>query len=156
MPNYPKSTTHKTLRGTYRDDRTKRINPETIPESCPEPPETLSQGALVEWLALAPTAWEQGTLVDADLRAFSLLCEVLATETSARELIVQEGTTIDAGSGGKKAHPALKQMETARSQATRLLESFGLTPRSRTNVEIKPPKKESSIYDHLEDDFRTL
>ncbi|MGH8730051.1 MAG: P27 family phage terminase small subunit [Burkholderiales bacterium] len=38
-----------------------------------------------------------------------------------------------------KAHPALKALETCRAQAHRMLESFGLSPRSRQGVDIAPP-----------------
>lgn len=108
---------------------------------CPAAPRTLSALAKKEWKQLAPVAFELGTLTNSDLRAFELLCEVLATETEARKVIQKDGIMISTGTGSHKSHPAVKIMEAARNQAARSLDSFGLTPKGRLHVEIKPPKK---------------
>jgi P27 family predicted phage terminase small subunit len=76
-----------------------------------------------------------------DLRSFQLLCETLAHERELRELLTKEGLLIPGADGNQKAHPALKALETCRAQAHRMLESFGLNPRSRQSVDIAPPPK---------------
>lgn len=104
-----------------------------------EPPAHLNERQASEWRALMPAVVALGTISRADLRAFELLCVTLAAETEAREAIQRDGMTIEAGSGGKKAHPALKAAETARMQAKQLLESFGLTPKGRQSIDVLPP-----------------
>jgi len=141
------------LRGAFRKDRRNKIVPKKKAPRRPPIPQTLSKGGKDEWKRLAPKAYELGTLTDADTRSFELLCEILSTERQAMHIIQSEGLTIDAASGGKKANPAIKVMEAARSQATRLFESFGLTPKSRTNVDTNPPKKTNAFDD---DDYEFL
>ncbi|MDX1486591.1 MAG: phage terminase small subunit P27 family [Acidiferrobacterales bacterium] len=131
------SKKRKQLSGTTRKDRDRGTSGVTL-KRCPAPPKHLTDRAKKEWRRLAPIAHGNGYLGKSDLRAFELLAESLATESEMRELVVNEGVTVSGGSGGLKAHPALKAMETARNQATRLLIEFGLTPRSRGSVDPVP------------------
>jgi P27 family predicted phage terminase small subunit len=105
---------------------------------CPVPPTRLSKPAREEWLRLASVAHRLGTLTEADLRGFELLTETLATERTARETVAEAGMTVPTADGGMKPHPAVRIMETARNQAARLLESFGLNPKGRSTVETAP------------------
>jgi len=50
---------------------------------------------------------------------------------SLEAAIRSEGLTIEAGSGGRKAHPALQTLTAARRQAQTLLSLFGLMPNGR-------------------------
>ena len=109
----------------------------------PGPPASLSEGAETEWRRLAPVAQRLGTLTQADLRAFELLCETLATEKVAQLAIAAEGMATATGEGGLKPHPAVRIMETARNQAARLLDAFGLTPKGRATVERAPSAADS-------------
>lgn len=102
------------------------------------PPDSLSPNARIEWMALMPILVTAGTATPADLRAFEMLCEALATESELRATLKREGLTSRTADGGVKSHPAAKMLETARSQAHRLLGDFGLTPRGRQSVEIAP------------------
>jgi P27 family predicted phage terminase small subunit len=105
---------------------------------CPPPPARLSKYAREEWSRLAPVAHRLGTLTEADLRGFELLVETLATERTARETVGADGLTVPTADGGSKSHPAVRCMETARNQAARMLESFGLNPKGRGTVETAP------------------
>jgi P27 family predicted phage terminase small subunit len=136
------SNAYKDLTGTYRSDR---AHPQTASErlaQCPQPPTDLSDVARSEWERLAAAAHEIGTLTAADLRAFRLLCETLATAAEAQGVIGREGMTLPTGSGGTRAHPATKVLETARAQAARLLAEFGMTPRGRNYVGAAPARAE--------------
>ena len=128
----------KVIRGTNRPDR--EYTPFSLVrlESAPPPPPYLSERAQVEWIRLAAVCVELGCLTGADLRALALLAECLAEETALRQLLQQEGMCIPGAGSTRKGHPATKLLESARSQAMRLLESFGLTPRSRGSVDMRP------------------
>lgn len=128
---------HKLLRGTLRPGRTRRKRVTGRLARCPPPPAHLGETAAAEWRRLAPQAHALGTLHGCDLRAFELLCEVLATEKRARETVERDGLTVPTADGGAKAHPAVKAMEAARNQAHRLLADFGLTPRGRQGVDVQ-------------------
>lgn len=101
----------------------------------PSAPKHLGEHARREWKRMAPVAVRLGTLTEADLRAFELLCEMLETEARARETLEFAGSySVPTADGGQKPHPAVRIMETARNQAHRLLSDFGLTPRGRGQV----------------------
>jgi P27 family predicted phage terminase small subunit len=94
----------------------------------PAAPAHLSKYAAEEWARLAPVAIQAGTLSENSARSFELLCEILATERTARELVTTAGMTVSSGRGGRKPHPALRTMETARTQAAPLLKLFRFEP----------------------------
>ena len=127
------------LKGAFRKDRANKII-KPKPPKRPGMPPTLSEGARKEWKRLAPKTYALGTLHDPDVRSFELLCEVLATERQARAVVEKDGLTLVTDTA-IKSNPAVKVMETARAQSTRLLEAFGLTPKSRTGVDLRPPDK---------------
>lgn len=98
-------------------------------ERRPAPPAGLSTRARQEWDALAPIAHAAGTLSARTAKQFEILCEVLATERQARELVAADGITVKTGRGeGLKAHPACRAMETARAHAAEMLRQFRLSP----------------------------
>jgi P27 family predicted phage terminase small subunit len=103
----------------------------------PEPPGTMSEGARQEWNSLAKTLYELRTARPADLRLLELLCEILADISVLEKTIRTDGYTVEAGSGGRKGHPALASLEKARRQAQNLLGRFGLVPGTCT---VKAPK----------------
>jgi P27 family predicted phage terminase small subunit len=141
-----KSDSHKRLYGTVRPDRQpKRTTALDRLSVAPSAPTSLSPGAKIEWRPLAKAAVQIGVLTGADLRALALLSEVLATESELSALLRAEGVTIEGGAG-RKAHPAVKLLESTRNQAARMLESFGLTPRGRQGVDVRPRSREKNPF----------
>lgn len=94
----------------------------------PSAPGHLSKYANEEWSRLSSVAIHAGTLTETTARSFEMLCEILATERTTRELLSASGMTVGSGRGGRKPHPALRAMETARAQAAPLLKLFRLEP----------------------------
>lgn len=140
MPNSRTAVETLKLLGTFKKSRQPKKVGKPL-EVCPKPLAGLSKEAKQEWQKLAPEAFTLGTLTQADLCAFALLCETLATEKDARAILKKDGLMLETGTGSQKGHPAIKVLETARGQAHRLLESFGLTPKGRLHVAIKEPEK---------------
>jgi P27 family predicted phage terminase small subunit len=141
-----KSNARKSVNGSLRADRAPRAEPaQRVPEA-PTPPAHLSDGAQAQWRALAPAAFELGTLATPDLVAFALLAETLATAESARQTVASEGFTVATADGGSKSHPAIRVMETARAQARPLLHSFGLMPLSRQSMDVHPPRRNETPF----------
>jgi P27 family predicted phage terminase small subunit len=126
-------TTIKSAQGTLRPGRETPATAADALTTAPTPPPHLSPAAANEWKRLAPVVVDLGTLSRADLRGFELLCSILGTAADAEAVIKTEGMTF-ATAGGMRAHPACKLLETARAQAARLLEQFGLTPKARNYV----------------------
>jgi len=138
MPARRKSNQLLGLSAMTREDRKPKRDFSRRLTRAPSPPAELSQRASEEWRRLAPACVAIGTLTGADLTAFALLCETLASEREARETVAAEGLTTPTAGGGKKPHPAVRIAENARNQSVRLLEAFGLTPRGRQSVDISP------------------
>jgi P27 family predicted phage terminase small subunit len=134
-----KSPALKAVQGTERRDRQLRPEISERLKQPPAPPRHLSPRARTHWRRVAAAAVGIGTLTRADLSALELLSVTLATEEEAREVIAKEGMMIKTEASGGKAHPALRVMATAGAQAARLLERFGLDPRSRQSVDVRPP-----------------
>lgn len=107
----------------------------------PGAPDHLSDRAKAEWKGLAHAAHSIGTLTEADMRAMELLCEALATIAELTDVVRLEGYTLATEAGGKKGNPLLRSISEQRSQAMRLLASFGLTPLGRMSVTISQPVK---------------
>jgi P27 family predicted phage terminase small subunit len=147
MPAHRTSTVTKLLRGTDRADRKPKRDFAARLNRAPPPPAHLSERAQGEWKAVGKAAVGVGTLTQGDLRAFELLAVTLATEAEAREVIAAEGMTVNTGDGGKKPHPAVRMMETARTQAASLLAAFGLTPKSRQSIDQAPQSQADKYLD---------
>jgi P27 family predicted phage terminase small subunit len=149
-------TETKRLRGSFRQSRERGgIDAGAGLSEAPLPSESLSDGAVTEWEWLAPVLVSMGLLTFADLRALALLCETLATATALEDTIRCEGFTIAAATGGHKAHPALKALETTRNAAHRMLSDFGLSPKARKYVQKAPTSKEDNPWANLDRDRRT-
>jgi P27 family predicted phage terminase small subunit len=149
MPAHKKSVALKLLRGTERPDRRPKRDFSARLTRAPSPPSHLSELAAAEWRRLAPVSVSLGTLTAADMRGFELLCETLASETAARAALAREGVTVRTVGGGLKPHPSVRVLETARAQAARLLDSFGLTPRGRQSLDTPPPLPHSAADKYL-------
>jgi P27 family predicted phage terminase small subunit len=134
-----KSPALKAVQGTERRDR--QLKPEISErlKQAPSPPKHLSPRARTHWRRVAVAAVGLGTLTRADLSVLELLAVTLETEELARETVAREGMTLATESSGGKTHPAVRIMEKARGQAAQLLQRFGLDPRSRQSVDVRPP-----------------
>ncbi len=151
MQKLPKG--RKQLSGTHRPDKDRKgIRPGEALEESPPPPESLSEIACAAWVLLAAETVALGVLTTADLPMLALLAETSATVSELEKTIREEGFTVSTGAGGKKAHPALKALETTRGAVTRLLKEFGLSPLSRKFVDKAPGPGSKNPYDHLDDD----
>lgn len=130
----------KVTRGTSRADRdrVREVTALDRLEKAPPPPPYLSEEAQSEWVLLAEIAVQMGTLTTADLRSLALLCEQLALEAELRQTLRREGLLVDAVGNGQKAHPAIRALEATRAGAMRLMDAFGLNPKARLGVDMKP------------------
>lgn len=116
------------------------------PLPTPDAPEWLSGDAAELWARYAPQAAQARTLTDADHLAFSLLCETLSDMQFLQTVIREEGVTIPGQEGVRKAHPALRQLESCRAHALKMLTEFGLTAKSRKMVKRAPSPKRKTTF----------
>ena len=101
----------------------------------PKPPSWLSAEAKVHWGRVAIMAARNNTLNENYYYTFGLLCESMADLIFLQTIIRREGLTIPGADGNVKAHPALRQLESCRGHVLKMLESFGLSAKSKKHVQ---------------------
>lgn len=109
--------------------------------SGPEPeatkpikPDDLTGAAGEMWDALAPVLESMGVYCEADSLALRLLCDSYAGYVAAGEAIRTDGGYI-----GQKEHPAQRARSRYFKEVIDLMRQFGLTPSSRTGLNIRKP-----------------
>jgi len=116
-----------------------------------KPPPWLTDEAAEHWNRVAPQAISNRTLDENHTYAFGLMCETIADMVYLQKVIRDEGLCIPGAGDNLKAHPALRQLESCRAHVLKMLESFGLTARSKKQVKETPPKDDGE-YDFLDDE----
>lgn len=104
-----------------------------------ETPSWLTTEAAEHWKRIAPQATANRTLDENHSYAFGLLCESIADMMYLQKVIRKEGLCIPGAGDNLKAHPALRQLESCRAHVLKMLESFGLTARSKKLVKKETP-----------------
>ena len=100
----------------------------------PKPPSWLSEEAKVHWDRVAIMAARNNTLSENYYYTFGLLYESMADLVYLQTIIRTQGLTIPGADGNVKAHPALRQLESCRAHVLKMLESFGLSAKSKKHV----------------------
>ncbi|MDN6227853.1 MAG: phage terminase small subunit P27 family [Enterobacterales bacterium] len=94
-----------------------------------------------------------GVMSTLDAKALELLVEAYTEYRHHCEVLDEEGYTYQTGSatGGKivKAHPAAAMKADAWKRIRAMLSEFGMTPASRSKVEIKAPAGEDPFAEFL-------
>jgi P27 family predicted phage terminase small subunit len=133
-----KSQTAKELSGTTRRDRSIKPIPAGAPLDVLKPPRDLGREAKREWRELAPRVASLGLLTVTTVQSFRLLCETLGTCREMQDILARDGMVSENAKGARAIRPETRILQIARAQARALLESWGLSPRSRQNVDTTP------------------
>lgn len=114
-------------------------------------PKHLDRLAKNEWRRLAPRLEYHAMLTPADRTAFAAYCVAYSTHVRA-ELALQEKSNpfgYKTPGGVLRPWPEAAQSRDALNQMYRFLTEFGLTPSSRTRLNISNPKQPSNDEDFL-------
>lgn len=106
------------------------------PKRCPSPPKWLAPEAKKEWRRVAPYLFRVGLLTEADLTALSVYCQNVAVFMDASVRLANEGPVVDNGKGQKVRNPAQASAASAANIIKAFCAEFGLTPSSRTRMQI--------------------
>jgi P27 family predicted phage terminase small subunit len=117
----------------------------------PEAPPWLTDEAREHYDRVAPQAAANKTLDPNHIYAFGVMCESLADMVHLQRVIRKEGLTVPGADSNLKAHPALRQLESCRAHCLKMLESFGLTARSKKQVKETRAKDIDNPFAHLDD-----
>ena len=152
MANPRKPTQTKIIHGTFRKDRAPKNEPQ--PEKVleiPRPPSHLSKYAKKAWKSLAGELVDKGILTVIDTLALETCCEAYGQYRLAYEAVFRP---IDRKTRKRGKRTFAEYMKGENSQTTpeyaamnkawmtfkSYLAEFGLTPASRTKLEITEPK----------------
>jgi P27 family predicted phage terminase small subunit len=140
----PTPTVLKLIRGNPGKREIKANEPKPK-RGIPRCPSHLDQKAKVAWKKLCERLDQMGVITLADEYAIEILCSVYARIRDLQKAIKVYGcttytTTSTAGDLTVKAYPEVSQLEKAESLFRSYLTEFGLTPSSRTKLEVTDKK----------------
>lgn len=145
----PKPTTLKKLEGTYRPDRASSTEPQPpVPERAPYAPRYLSDDAKKEWRRVVSVLIDLGLYTDLDYAALAMYCQAYGRWVRMERELADEDLVLVGSEGGMYQNPKLHVANKAWEQMRKILSEFGLTPSSRSRMQIKG-KEEPSLAEVL-------
>ena len=152
----PTPTALKKLRGNPG----RRALPENEPtpaisKRVPSAPRHLSDNAKKYWKREAKKLHDAGILTEVDLMLFETMCVAMATGDEAMELVNDHGLVIKTTNGNVIQSPALGIANRAYDRATKIALEFGMTPSSRTRLQVERPHEEPSLAEALNSILKT-
>lgn len=123
---------------------------EPVFEGTTTPPAHLDKIARNEWRRLAPRLGFHKMLTPADRTAFAAYCAAYSTHVRAELALAKKSTlAYKTSSGVLRPWPEVQISNQALSQMHRFLTEFGLTPSSRSRLNIETPGRPSEDEDFL-------
>lgn len=119
----------------------KKTEPKPKVAALPEPPEHLAELGKQCWEYYAEHLHKLGLLSTIDLFAFEGFCFNYGRYVEAELAIEEEGAVLETFSTWKK-NPWVDIGRAARNDCLKFATEFGLTPSSRTRIDVVPPKPE--------------
>jgi P27 family predicted phage terminase small subunit len=161
MPGPPKLPHElKVLRGTFKQSRESVKNPPVLPQNelDIEPPEGLIGDARDEWIRCAAILQNAGLFKTVDRLSFTVYCQLSAQWWDATRSINKHGLTMKIAAVTRRSrdehgpivekrgetiieNPAVATQLKCADQMRRFLVEFGLTPASRSRIDLGPLKK---------------
>ena len=137
-----KNTELKILRGTFRKHR-EAPAPEIFEpmQKLPPPPAGMGKAGRDLWKTLGGELFAAGVLTGPDMPAFTMLCESTDRADRLHGALTNNGKRTLAA--GIEENPAwYRALKFEKEFCSKLFESFGASPRSRTSVSAKKTTKE--------------
>ena len=138
----PKPTALKVLEGNpgKRPLNTKEPQPEKKAPRCPS---WLEPEAKNEWRRMAKALEAMGVLTQVDRAAFAAYCQAYARWKEAEEFLSKHGTIFKTPSGYIQQVPQVSIAQTYMKIMKDFCSEFGLTPASRTRIQVDTEAKSS-------------
>lgn len=138
-----KTIREKKLKGTYRKDQDRKPTELTGLALNIKPPDFLSPMVKKEWKTLL-SVLDKRILLQADSTMLAML-SISIYEFKRQTIAIQKEGVVLSG----KPSPRIKLVEKARKDITELSQHFGLSPRTRANIELPEQPKEASALENL-------
>jgi P27 family predicted phage terminase small subunit len=143
-------TALRVLRGNPRQHALpKREAKPRIPAGIPKPPSHLTREAKAYWPEIAEKLARVGLLTEIDGEALGAYCEARAIWVKAKKKLGEEGITITSPSGYTMPSPSFTVANKAFMTMYRMWVEFGMTPSSRTRIDVTSPLEEVDPFEQL-------
>ena len=108
-------------------------------------PAGLSKAALKHWHTVAKHLTEARILTELDKPALILYCEAWARWRDATDEVQKRGMLVKAPSGYPMQNPYLAIANKAFEQMQKMLVEFGMTPASRSRIQVEPEQGDDPL-----------
>jgi P27 family predicted phage terminase small subunit len=117
-----------------------------LERKAPSCPDHLDAAAKKEWKRLVKILLRVRILTEADGLALAILCQAWSTLVKAQTKLSESGLLLKTPSGYIQQSPLLGIVNNCTEKVVKLSREFGLTPSSRSRLEVPPePKPESKM-----------
>jgi len=145
----PRPTKVKILEGEKNKNRINKREPQPS-ELETTPPKHLSPEAKNEWKRIYPELQRMGLMACVDRAALAAYCQAYGRWVKYEKIVADKGELYQTQSGNIITSPALWVANKALEQMHKFLTEFGLTPASRSRIQINPAKKKDDMEELLD------
>jgi len=148
----PTPTKLKKLRGNPGKRSLNKKEPQPKQRAgVPNAPRYLDTAAKKEWRRISKEMHRLGLLTNIDITALAAYCQCFSTWIDATKKIQKHGVLIKAPSGYPIQSPYLSIANKAQVEMRKWLTEFGMTPSSRSRVEVKDAEEGNDLDDFLDE-----
>jgi P27 family predicted phage terminase small subunit len=112
-------------------------------------PDDLGDVGRAAWTRVTTQLEEMGVLTLADGESIALYASTYELWAEAKLEVERDGLTVVSPMGIQKPHPLLATLKECRSQMTRLLTQFGMTPGSRSSLHVAGKPEDDPLLTFL-------
>ena len=140
----PKPTALKEIQGNPGKRPLNRNEPK--PTGMPTCPSHLDANAKKEWRRISKELIALGLLTAVDRAALAAYCAAYSRWIAAEENLQKFGLVVKAPSGYPVQNPYVSIANTAWDHMRKYATEFGLTPASRTRLQVEPQKNDTDAF----------
>lgn len=144
----PTPTALKLARGNPGKRPINKLEPKPSSADVLRSPAGMNAQARKRWRQVARHLHDSGILTVLDTGALRLYCDAYARYLDASDIIEAEGLIIET-EYTKKANPAVAILNQSADCMLKIMRDFGMTPSSRTGLEVLPPKNKPGDFDEF-------
>ena len=154
----PKPTATKKLEGDIHKERWNKNEPKTEP-SMPTCPSHIEGAAKTEWKRVTKELFDKGILDRIDRAGLAAYCDAYGRWVKAtkelkefEEIFPGNGLTVRTSNGNWIVNPLINVINKSLEQMHKFAVEFGMTPSSRTRINIgKEPSEDDEFDEFLKD-----
>ena len=144
----PKPTSLKRLEGNPGKRKLNQNEPK--PRSRrPTMPAHFNEDQIATWKRITRELRVMQVMTSADADVITLLVEAIVERREAQKIIAKDGETIMSPNGYPTVHPLSGKVNKLSAQILRLLEQLGMTPASRSRIQVLDGKSDDPFEDFL-------